>query len=106
MVNEINKNFDEFKFGLIFRKMCVYTSIDCGNFIPQHSGDCLACVAGVRKGRGRELGPETPSPFNACTQARDYLTFWAITSTPKTNNKRLKVARLDFFGLIPPKFEH
>ena len=86
--------------------MCVYTSIDCGNFIPQHSGDCLACVAGVRKGRGRELGPETPSPFNACTQARDYLTFWAITSTPKTNNKRLKVARLDFFGLTPPKFEH
>ena len=33
----------------------------------------IACVAGVRKGRGRELGRETrariplfPSPFNAC----------------------------------------
>ena len=46
--------------------MCVYTSIDCGNFISQHSGDCLAYVEGVRKGRGRELGRETPSPFNAC----------------------------------------
>ena len=40
------------------------------HFFPSRTQTCvnqsvveLACVAGVRKGRGRELGRETPFPF-------------------------------------------